>query len=142
MRWGTQMKNYEKIIEKHFEAFMESNKKYSEVRILHQKWFLRLDYHIHFIDEEDITGFIYYKPTLGKYARLYMFKGKPFERKKCPRSGIRRLKIRFKNRFRLPDRQKRNKAEWRVFFHILFDGLKYAVVGGIPLVVFILNFKK
>lgn len=113
------MENYQKIIDKHFENFMESNKRFSKVNIRMKKRKIRAEYIDHFVDEWDSTGFIFYKPILHRAGRLYMFKGKPYEPFKFPRiKGInigQRIKriIAHSVAFFMdkPDWKMRNKAE-------------------------------
>lgn len=133
------MKKYEAIINKHFESFIESRKKYSEVRIAYQKWLFKMEYQTHFIDEFDATGFIYYKPAFGRYGRLYMFKGKPFNSKPYPRIAFFNIgghvSAMLKNAGQNPDRKKKSKAEWRVFFHFWTNLIKAGLISlsiGIP----------
>lgn len=146
MRRGIQMKNYEKIIDKHFEAFMETKKKYSEVRITYPKWLFRMEYITHFTDEFDATGYIYYKPAFCKYGRLYMFKGKPFNSKPYPRIAFfnipGHIQAMVRDFRRSPERDKKNKAEWRAFFHFCMNSLKVVIVA-LPIVIpFIMTLKK
>lgn len=109
------MSQHEQVIRKHFVSFLSSNKKYSEVKITIPKRKVGIDYLVHFEDEWDCIGFLFYKSMLSRDGRLYMFKGKPYIEKKFKKiKGLRigkRLKRCVAYWLDKPDWHMRHKAE-------------------------------
>lgn len=109
------MSQHEQMIQKHFLNFLSSNKKYSQVKIPISKRRIGIDYRVHFEDEWDSIGFLFYKSMLSRDGRLYMFKGKPYTEKKFKRiKGFhlgRRLKRCVAYWLDKPDWKMRHKAE-------------------------------
>lgn len=130
----------ENRINQYFTKFLKSTDEFKAIKLKEAQKILYMEYDSFFIDDYDTTGWIYFKPTLSKQGRLYMFKGKPYQPLYWKTLKWWHLSQRFQ-RFcaelhykyiqkKKPDYAKRHLAEWHIIKNCSLVYLLLLLVAG------------
>lgn len=125
-------------IEKHFDEFLLSKHKIKMVTLSPNRARWGIEYEYDFIDEWETTGWILYKPFFKASARLYMFKGKPYQPTTFKHikwyQNIRRFQYWLIDRENQPDWSMRNKVERHIAQGWIKLALIMMLVAGIVMI--------